>query len=51
MIGGLKKGRYEVLKSAMVGSTYYAAIKKTIFKTENEPEKGKRFWNGNAHVR
>lgn len=33
------KGRYEVLKSAMVNSTYYAAIKKTIFKTENEPEK------------
>ena len=33
------KGRYEVLKSAMVGSTYYAAVKKTIFKTGAKPEK------------
>ena len=37
MVGN--KGRYEVLKSAMVGSTYYAAVKKTIFKTGAEPEK------------
>ena len=33
-----KIGRYEVLKSAMVGSTYYAAIKQTKFATETEPE-------------
>lgn len=31
-------GKYEVLKSSMVGSTYYAAIKKTKFATETEPE-------------
>ena len=37
MVGN--KGRYEVLKSAMVGSTYYAAVKKTIFKTGTKPEK------------
>lgn len=37
MVGN--KGRYEVLKSAMVGSTYYAAVKKTIFKTGAKPEK------------
>lgn len=37
MVGN--KGRYEVLKSAMVGSTYYAAVKKTIFKTGDKPEK------------
>ena len=35
----VNKGRYEVVKSAMVGSTYYAAVKKTIFETEAEPEK------------
>lgn len=32
-------GKYEVLKSSLVGSTYYAAVKKTIFATETEPEK------------
>lgn len=31
-------GKFEVLKSAMVGSTYYAAVKKTKFATETEPE-------------
>ena len=31
-------GKYEVLKSAMVGSTYYAAIKQTRFATETEEE-------------
>jgi len=31
-------GKYEVLKSAMVGSTYYAAIKQTKFATETEEE-------------
>lgn len=31
-------GKYEVLKSSMVGSTYYAAVKKTKFATETEPE-------------
>lgn len=31
-------GKYEVLKSTMVGGTYYAAIKKTKFATETEPE-------------
>ena len=36
-------GRYEVLKSAMVGSTYYAAVKKTKFATETEPEFSKVF--------
>lgn len=33
-----KIGKYEVLKSAMVGSTYYAAVKRTKFATETEPE-------------
>lgn len=33
-----KIGKYEVLKSSMVGSTYYAAIKQTKFATEAEPE-------------
>ena len=37
MVGN--KDRYEERKSAMVGSTYYAAVKKTIFKTGAEPEK------------
>lgn len=32
-------GKYEVLKSAMVGSVHYAAVRKTIFATETEPEK------------
>lgn len=36
-------GKFEVLKSAMVGSTYYAAIKKTKFSTETEPEFTKVF--------
>lgn len=36
-------GKYEVLKSSMVGSTYYAAVKKTIFATETEPESVKVF--------
>lgn len=31
-------GKFEVLKSAMVGSTYYAAVKRTKFATETEPE-------------
>lgn len=31
-------GRYEVLKSSMVGSTYYAAVKRTIFATADKPE-------------
>lgn len=32
-------GKFEVLKSAMVGSTYYAAVKRTKFETETESEK------------
>lgn len=36
-------GKYEVLKSSMVGSTYYAAVKKTIFATETKPENVKVF--------
>ena len=32
-------GKYELLKSAMVGGTHYAAVKKTIFATETEPER------------
>lgn len=36
-------GKYEVLKSSMVGSTYYAAVKKTIFATEEKPEDIKVF--------
>lgn len=36
MIG--KVGKYEVLRSTVVGSTYYAAVKKTKFATETEPE-------------
>lgn len=32
-------GTFEVLKSALIGSTYYAAIKSTKFATETEPEK------------
>lgn len=31
-------GKFEVLKSAMVGSTYYAAVKRTKFATETTPE-------------
>lgn len=31
-------GKFEVLKSAMVGSTYYAAVRRTKFATETEPE-------------
>ena len=31
-------GKYDLLKSAMVGSTHYAAVRKTIFATETEPE-------------
>lgn len=31
-------GKYEVLKSRMVGSTYYAAVKRIIFATETAPE-------------
>lgn len=34
-----KIGTFKVLKSSMVGSTYYAAVQKTIFSTETEPEK------------
>lgn len=33
-----KIGKFEVLKSAMVGSTYYAAVKRTKFSTETDPE-------------
>lgn len=36
-------GKYEVLKSAMVGSTYYAAVKRTKFATETEPEQSRIF--------
>ena len=36
-------GRYEVLKSSMVGSTYYAAVKRTKFATETEPELSRVF--------
>ena len=32
-------GKYEVLKSSMSGSTYYAAVKRTTFATETEAEK------------
>ena len=32
-------GKFEVLKSAIIGNTYYAAVKKTKYATENEPEK------------
>jgi hypothetical protein len=31
-------GKFEVLKSSMVGSTYYAAVKRTKFATETAPE-------------
>ena len=31
-------GKFEVLKSAMVGSTYYAAVKRTTFATKDKPE-------------
>lgn len=31
-------GKFKVLKSAMVGSTYYAAVKRTEFATEDKPE-------------
>lgn len=34
-----KIGKFEVLKSSMVGSTYYAAVKRTEFATDTEPEK------------
>ena len=34
-----ESSKYEVLKSAMVGSTYYAALKRTIFATNTEPER------------
>lgn len=33
------RGKYEVLKSRMVGATYYAAVKMTKYATETEPEK------------
>ena len=36
MVNGL--GKFEVLKSCMVGSTYYAAVKRTTFATEEKPE-------------
>lgn len=36
-------GKYELLKSAMVGSTHYAAVRKTIFATETDPENVKVF--------
>jgi hypothetical protein len=31
-------GKFEVIKSYVVGSTYYAAVKRTKFATETEPE-------------
>ena len=31
-------GKFEVLKSSMVGSTYYAAVKRTKFATDTTPE-------------
>lgn len=31
-------GKFEVLKSSMSGSTYYAAVRRTKFATETEPE-------------
>ena len=31
-------GKFEVLKSYVIGSTYYAAVKRTKFATETEPE-------------
>lgn len=36
-------GKFEVLKSTMVGSVYYAAVKRTKFATETEPEDSKVF--------
>lgn len=32
------RGKFEVLKSRMIGTRYYAAIKITTFATETEPE-------------
>lgn len=34
---------YEVLKSAMVGRTYYAAVQRTMCATETEPERSEVF--------
>ena len=36
-------GKFEVLKSTMVGRVYYAAVKRTKFATETEPEDSKVF--------
>ena len=36
-------GKFEVLKSSIVGSTYYAAVKRTKFATETEPEDSRVF--------
>lgn len=36
-------GKFEVLKSSMVGSVYYAAVKRTHFATETTPEYSKVF--------
>lgn len=36
-------GKFEVLKSCVVGSTYYAAVKRTKFATETEPEDSRVF--------
>ena len=36
-------GKYEVLKSYIVGSTYYAAVKRTKFATETDPEDSRIF--------
>lgn len=41
MIG--KVGKYEVLRSTVVGAVYYAAVKKTKFATDVEPEKSEVF--------
>lgn len=36
-------GKYEVLKSSMIGTIYYAAVKRTIFATKDKPEDIKIF--------
>lgn len=36
-------GKFEVLKSCISGSTYYAAVKRTKFATETEPEDSRVF--------
>lgn len=36
-------GKFEVLKSTMVGTVYYAAVKRTVYATETEPEQSSVF--------